>query len=372
MTDALQLLSTARDDGTLALSLARVPITAPADDGILVEMHAAPINPSDLGLLVGVADVRSARRSGTGDDAVTVLDVPEPLRRAMAGRIGEPMPVGNEGAGVVVQAGASPAAQALLGKTVALVGGATYATHRAARASEVLLLPEGTSAEEGAAWFVNPMTALAMLETMRREGHGAIVHTAAASSLGQMLIKLCRADGVPLVNVVRRPEQVAMLRALGAEHALSSEDPSFFANLVAAAKETGATLAFDAVGGGPLAGQILAAMEAALSTGARYSRYGSSTHKQVYVYGALDMRPTEIPRSVGFAWGVSSFLLTYFLQKAGPEVVGRMRARVAAELKTTFATRYSDVISLRDVLDPAIMARYAAKATGAKFLVDPR
>jgi NADPH2:quinone reductase len=296
---------------------------------------------------------------------------PEAMR-AMAARVGQPMPVGNEGAGVVIAAGSSPAAQALLGKTVSMVGGAMYAQYRCVHLAQCLPLPEGTTPEDGASWFVNPMTALAMVETMRAEGHTALVHTAAASNLGQMLQKICLEDGVGLVNIVRKPEQAAILRELGAKHVCDSSTPSFLDDLVAAIDATGATIAFDAIGGGKLASQILTAMEIAASRKAgAYSRYGSSVHKQVYIYGTLDRSPTVLNRTFGFAWGVSGFLLTPFLQKAGAETRERMRSRVAAELKTTFASKYARRISLREALSPEVIALYGKQSTGEKYLITP-
>jgi NADPH:quinone reductase-like Zn-dependent oxidoreductase len=368
MTTSLELRSLLKSSGVLELSLLPVPIREPGPDEVLVEVRATPINPSDLGLLLGPADPRSAQR--TGD--VATLTVPEGMMRAVTPRIDQSMPVGNEGAGVVVQAGSSPATQALMGKTVAMLGGAMYSQHRTMRAADVVPLPEGTSAAEGASAFVNPLTALAMVETMRREGHTALVHTAAASNLGQMLVKLCLAENIALVNVVRSTQQAELLTGLGAKYVVNSSAPGFTRDLIAALTETGATLAFDAIGGGRLAGQILAAMEvSAVSKMTSYSRYGSPTHKQIYLYGMLDTGPTELPRSVGLAWSVSGFLLTTFLQKLPPADVARLRAKVVSELKTTFASHYSEVISLSDVLSPEVMARYAKRATGEKFLIDP-
>jgi NADPH2:quinone reductase len=290
----------------------------------------------------------------------------------MAGRLDQSMPVGNEGAGTVVEAGASPAAQALLGRTVAAVGGAMYSQYRTLKADQCLVLPPGTTAAEGASCFVNPLTALGMVETMRLEGHTALVHTAAASNLGQMLNRICIADGVPLVNIVRKAEQVQLLRSMGARHVCDSSSPTFMADLTQALVETGATLAFDAIGGGRLASQILTCMEAALSRSAKeYSRYGSSTHKQVYLYGNLDTSPTEIVRNVGMAWGVGGWLLFPFLNRIGPAAAQRLRERVAAEIGTTFASRYAASISLAEALTPAAIARYGRRATGEKFLIEP-
>jgi len=282
------------------------------------------------------------------------------------------MPVGNEGAGVVIKTGSSDAAKALMGRTVAMIGGAMYAQYRTLRVNECLPLPAGTTAAEGASCFVNPLTALGMTETMRREGHKALVHTAAASNLGQMLNKICIKDGIGLVNIVRNKEQADILKKIGAKHVVDSTAPSFMEDLTGALVETGATIAFDAIGGGKLAGQILTCMEIAINKTAKaYSRYGSSVHKQVYIYGGLDLRPTEFNRNFGMAWGVGGWLLFPFLMKVGPETGQRLRERVVAELKTTFASHYTKVVSLQETLDPANIAVYAKRSTGEKFLINP-
>src|SRR5688572_21845699 len=333
---SLQLRSLVRSNGELQLSLVDVPIPEPAPDEVLVRIEAAPINPSDLGLLFGVADMNAAKFSGTGAKPVVTASIPEKLVKAMAGRMDQSMPVGNEGAGVVVKAGASPAAQALMGKSVAIVGGATYSQYRCVKAAQCMVLPAGTTPAEGASAFVNPLTALGMVETMQREGHKALVHTAAASNLGQMLNKICIQDKIALVNIVRKQEQEDILRAIGAKHVCNATSPAFMQELTDALVATGATIAFDAIGGGRLAGQILTCMEAAVNkTAKEYSRYGSNTHKQVYIYGRLDMNPTELSGNFGMAWGVGGWLLTPFLQKIGPAAAQKLRERVAAGLKTT-------------------------------------
>ena len=370
---SLQLRSLLKSSGELEVSLADVPLPQPAEDEVLVRVEATPINPSDLGLLLGPADVSAAKRTGSADRPVVTAPVAPQFLKAMAGRLDQSLPVGNEGAGVVIAAGASPAAQALMGKTVALIGGAMYAQHRVAKAAEVLVLPPDATPADGASCFVNPLTALGMVETMRRDGHTALVHTAAASNLGQMLNRICQADGVELVNIVRSDEQAQILRGLGAKHIVDSTSPAFMDELTDALEATGATLAFDATGGGKLAGQLLAAIEAALNrraTGA-YSRYGSPVHKQVYIYGGLDTRPTEFNRAFGMAWGIGGWLLTWFLLKIGPEAAEELRQRVARELKTTFASHYTQEISLTEALDPKVMAAYNRKATGEKFLINP-
>ena len=371
-TTGLQLHSTMRSSGELELSLVPIAVDAPGEDEVVVRIEAAPINPSDLALLIGPADAASACETGTAEAPVTVLDVPAAVLKAMASRLDEAMPVGNEGAGVVVAAGASPAAQALLGKTVAVIGGAMFSQYRTLNTASCMLLPDDASAADGASSFVNPLTALSMVETMRMEGHTALVHTAAASNLGQMLNRVCLADGVELVNIVRSPAQAEILRKIGAKHIVDSSADSFMDDLTDALAETGATLAFDAIGGGKLAGQILVAMETAINRSAgSYSRYGSSVHKQVYIYGMLDNRPTELGRAMGMAWGVGGWLLTPFLGKIGREGSARLRQRVAAELKTTFASHYVREISLAETLKPEIIAAYNRRATGEKYLINP-
>ncbi|MDA9437462.1 zinc-binding dehydrogenase [Bradyrhizobium sp. CCBAU 51627] len=368
----LQLRSLIKTSGELEISLVDVPTPEPADDEVVVRIEAAPINPSDLGLLVGAADMSTAKAFGTKDAPVITAKVPDSAMRAMGARIDQSLPVGNEGAGVVIKTGSSDAAQALMGKTVAMIGGAMYAQYRTLKARDCQPLPEGITAAEGASWFVNPLTALGMTETMRREGHKALVHTAAASNLGQMLNKICIKDGIPLVNIVRSKEQAEILKKIGAKYVVDSSVPSFLDDLTNALIETGATIAFDAIGGGKLAGDILNCMEIAINkTAKEYSRYGSSVHKQVYVYGALDIRPIELPRGFGMAWGVGGWLLTPFLQKIGPADIGRLRQRVVSELKTTFASHYTKVVSLQEALDPANIAVYAKRATGEKFLINP-
>lgn len=368
----LQLRSLIKTSGELEISLVDVPTPEPADDEVVVRIEAAPINPSDLGLLVGAADMSTAKASGTKEAPVITAKVPDGAMRAMGARLDQSLPVGNEGAGVVIKTGSSDAAKALMGKTVAMIGGAMYAQYRTLKARDCQPLPEGTTVAEGASWFVNPLTALGMTETMRREGHKALVHTAAASNLGQMLNKICIKDGIGLVNIVRSKEQAEILKKIGAKYVVDSSVPDFLDDLTAALVETGATIAFDAIGGGKLAGDILNCMEIAINkTAKEYSRYGSSVHKQVYVYGALDIRPIELPRGFGMAWGVGGWLLTPFLQKIGPADIGRLRQRVVSELKTTFASHYTKVVSLQEALDPANIAVYAKRATGEKFLINP-
>ena len=369
---ALQLRSLIRPGGELELSLAEVPIPAPGPDEILVRIEAAPLNPSDLGLLFGAADMSAARASGSKSRPVITAPVPEVALKSMAGRLGQSMPVGNEGAGVVVEAGAAPEAQALIGRTVAMIGGAMYSQYRCVPVADCLPLPTGTSPKQGASSFINPLTALGMVATMRREGHQALVHTAAASNLGQMLNRLCQAEQIGLVNIVRQPQQAQLLRGQGAMHVCDSSSPGFLAELTEALVATGATLAFDATGGGKLAGQILACMEAALNRSATtYSRYGSPTHKQVYLYGSLDPRPTEFNRSFGMAWGMGGWLVFTHLQHLDAGTVQSFKQRVASEITTTFASSYTQEISLAEVLSLEHIASYGKRATGEKYLVNP-
>jgi NADPH:quinone reductase len=368
---ALQLRSLVTDTGTVSLSLELVDVPVPGLDQVVVRVEAAPINPSDLGLLFAGADLARATAGGTAERPVVTAPLPPAAARAATPRVGESLPAGNEGAGTVVRAGSSDAAQRLLGKTVAVAGGGMYAQYRLANAAVCLVLPDGVSAATGASAFVNPMTVLGMVETMRAEGHAGIVHTAAASNLGQMLNRVCIEDGIPLVSIVRSAEQVRLLTGQGAEHVLDSTAGTFMADLTAAVKETSATIAFDAIGGGQLASRILTCMEAALSWNQPFSRYGSATHKQVYIYGGLDRSPTELTRSYGMAWGVGGWLLTPFLAKAGPAKFAAMRERVAAGITTTFTTSYAGQLSLQAALQPDAVAAYGRMATGSKYLITP-
>ena len=369
---ALHLLSLVKDGGQLEVYLARASVPDPREDQVVVQVLATPINPSDLGLLLGAADATTVRASQRDGLPVMTADISTAGMRGMAGRVGEAMQVGNEGAGVVVRAGSSPEAQALLGKTVAMLGGAMYAQYRCLHTSQCMVLPDGTDPKDAASCFVNPLTSLSMTETMRREGHTALVHTAASSNLGQMLVKICAKDGISLVNIVRSDAQAELLRGIGAKYVCNSTAPTFMDDLTAALVETGATIGFDAIGGGKLAGQILTCMEAAAVKRMKtYSRYGSDSFKQVYIYGGLDMAPTTLNRSFGFSWSLSGWLLTPFLQKIGRDETQRLRNRVVAELTTTFASHYSHEISLAEMLQPAIIAGYNKRATGEKYLVRP-
>ncbi len=368
----LTMLTLVKPEGELEISLVRKPMPVPRDHEVLVRVSATPINPSDLGLLVGGADMTTARASTRDGLPVISAQVPPPGMRAMAGRVGEALPIGNEGCGVVVAAGASPEAKALIGKTVAMIGGEIYAEYRALPAAMCMVLPDGIDPRDGASCFVNPLTSLAFTEVMKNEGHSAIVHTAAASNLGQMLVKICAKDGIPLVNIVRSDAQAELLRGIGATHIVNSGGEDFLADLTTALTETGATIGFDAIGGGKLSGQILGCMEAAAAKRATsYSRYGTDVFKQVYIYGALDVGPTILNRNFGLTWALSGFLLTPFLQKAGAETNARMRKRVSEELTTTFKSNYSHEISLTEALNLDTLMAYNAKRTGEKYLIRP-
>ena len=366
----LQLRSCVTSGGELRLTLVQVDTPAPGAGEVVVRVEAAPINPSDLGLLTGPADLSTLVAGADDGLPSATATIPEQRMAGMKARLDQAMPVGNEGAGTVVAAGEG--AEHLLGKTVALIAGAMYAQYRTVRAADAFVLPDDATAAEGASVFVNPLTALGMVETMRLEGHSALIHTAAASNLGQMLNRICLADGIGLVNIVRNEAQATLLRDAGAVHVCDSSTPDFAETLADAVAATGATIAFDAIGGGDLVNRILTAIEAAANRKAGgYSRYGSSVHKQAYIYGSLDVRPTVIDRNFGLAWGIGGWLLTPFLARIGAHRTAELRARVNAELKTVFASGYTRVISLREALDPAVIAAYARRATGEKFLIDP-
>ena len=368
-----QLRSTVTEDAKLELSIATVDRPEPREDEVLIRVEASPINPSDLGAFFGPADMSTAKSTGTPENPMVTADVPEALMPMAAPRLGRAIPMGNEGAGVVVEAGASDGAQALMGKTVAVIGGAMYAEYRATNADQCLVMPEGVTPAEGASCFVNPLTVLGMVGTMRMEGHTALVHTAAASNLGQMLVKVCVNEGVPLVNIVRRQEHPDLLKSLGATHVCDSSLDSFMPDLIEAVADTGATLGFDATGGGRLAGQLLAAMEVAQSrSGSGMGPYGSTTHIQVYIYGGLDRSPTKLNRAFGMAWGLGGWLLPTFLEKVGPEAARKLREKVAAEITTTFASGYAREVSLSDALALDSIATFGKQATGEKYLICPQ
>jgi NADPH2:quinone reductase len=369
-----EIRSKATSDGNIELSIVKVEKPVPGDDEVLIEVQASPINPSDLGLLLSfAADVQNINVTGSGDDTVATMPVHPALMGSLKPRLDESMPVGNEGAGVIIDAGIN--AKDLIGKTVGLAGGAMYSQYRCVPAASCLVMDEGTTPKQAASSFVNPLTALAFVETMKMENHTALVHTAAASNLGQMLIKICKDDGIQLVNIVRKQEQVDLLKSIGAEYVCNTSDESFMDDLVTALVETGATLGFDATGGGnngELPGQILAAMEIAANKNAtEYSRYGSDTYKQVYIYGGLDQSPTVLKRAFGLSWGLGGWLLTPMIGKIGMERFQEMRMRVAREISTTFASSYAKEISFEEMLQPETIREYAKQATGKKYLVNP-
>ena len=366
-----QIRSEVTKEGKLLIYVKSTAIPEPKEDEVLIRIEASPINPSDLGLLIGPADVSSMSVSGEGENAVVTMDIPEGLLRMLETRLDQSLPVGNEGGGVVVKAG-SKDLEDLVGKTVGVAGGSMYSQYRCVNAASCFVMHEGVTSAESASCFVNPLTALGMVETMRLENHSALVHTAAASNLGQMLIKICLDEDVPLVNIVRKEEHVEKLNSLGAKFVCNSSKETFMQDLVSALVETGATIGFDATGGGKLSGQILTAMEvAANQTATEYNRYGSNTFKQVYIYGGLDRSPTTLNRAFGFSWGLGGWLLTPFIGRVGPERFEELKQKVADEIKTTFASHYTKEISLEEVLQPENINVYSKQATGEKYLVNP-
>ena len=376
MTDlkSKEIRSEITSEGKLNLSIVTSDVPTPSDDEVLIKVEASPINPSDLGLLISfAADLDSISSQGSGDNTVTSMGIHPGLMQSMKPRIDKSMKVGNEGGGVIVDAGKN--AKDLIGKTVGVAGGAMYSQYRCLPAMSCLVMNEGTTSAEAASSFVNPLTALGFTETMKLENHSALVHTAAASNLGQMLVKICLADDIPLVNIVRKEEHVELLKNLGAKYICNTSDENFIKNLIDCLVETGATLGFDATGGGnegKLAGQILSAMEVAANKNAtEYSRYGSDTYKQVYIYGGLDPTPTVLNRSFGLSWGLGGWLLTPFIGRVGTEKFQEMRDRVAREITTTFASSYTKEVSLEEMLEPDAIKTYAKQATGTKYLVTP-
>ncbi|MEM7361318.1 MAG: zinc-binding dehydrogenase [Pseudomonadota bacterium] len=370
MTTGRQLLTNITSEGQLEFSMVEVDVPSPGKGEVLVQIQASPINPSDMWPMFGPADLSAATLEYSDDRKVMTAPVHKSMLPIVRSRLDQALPIGNEGAGTVVEAGEG--AEALLGKTVALLSGACYAEYCCVPAMSCLPLHEGTTALQAASSFVNPLTALSMVETMKMEGHKALIHTAAASNLGQMLNKICIADGVDLINIVRKQEQVDVLEEIGAKYIVNSSSDTFRADLTAAIDATGATIAFDATGGGTLVSDILHAMEMVLSKDATgFNTYGSPTLKQVYIYGGLDVSPTVLNRSYGLCWSVSAYLLTHFLQRVGMEKAGELRQRVADELTTTFASNYTAVLSLKEAMTPEVINSYVAKKTGEKYLIDP-
>ena len=370
----MQIQSEARDDKVIEVKIASTDIPVLRESDVLVRIEAAPINPSDLGLLFGPADMDKAQYLEGTEFSSIEAPIPSDLMPGVEGRINQNLSVGNEGAGIVVATGESEAAQGLLGKVVGFAGGGTYSEFKAVRAEHCIVMPEGTSPAQSASCFVNPMTVLGFVGTMRREGHSAMVHTAAASNLGQMLQKVALEENFPLVNIVRSQEQENILRGLGATFVCNSNTDSFHADLTDALIETGATLGFDATGGGSLASEILTCMEqAALASmkDSAFSRYGSTVHKQMYIYGGLERSSTVLNRSFGMAWGVGGWLLTPYLQIAGSEEVQQMRERVASSITTTFASSYANEVSLQGALSQEAVNEYRKQATGLKYLINP-
>jgi NADPH:quinone reductase-like Zn-dependent oxidoreductase len=365
----LALRSTITSGGRLSISVAEVPVEAPGEGEILVRVEAAPINPSDLLNLLGPAELSSMAGAGSGSGRVLTAAVPESRLLAFNARLDQAVPVGNEGAGTVV--GSGPDLKHLLGKKVSALAGGMFCRYRTISAELCIVLPDGTSAAEGAALLVNPLTALAMVETTRREGHHALVHTAAASNLGQMLTRICQIDGIDLVNIVRSQAQVDLLKTMGARYAVNSTGADFRSELADAIGATGASIAFDAVGGGRLAHQILRAMEAVARRGVRGVTHGSAGKKQLYVYGRLDRSALELDWDYGTRWSVGIFVMTNVLQDVGPARAAELRDRIVREMKTTFASRYTATIGLFDLLDPQVLAAIAKMATGQKYLLDP-
>jgi len=372
MTESLNrvFLSEIMFDQTLRLSLGTQAVDALAPGEVLVQVEAAPIHPSDIGGMLASADLATARTSGVGADRVLVANLRAAPTAMMARRIGIPVQIGNEGAGTVVAAADDCAA--MIGKRVAMLGGDMFAQYRRIAAAECLQLPDSLASEDGAALFVNPLTALAMVETARREGHSGIVHTAAASSLGRMLGRICKIEGIPLVNIVRTESQCAELLASGEAHVVNTSSPTFADDLVEALVLTGGSIAFDAIGGGGLGSTILEAMEtAALRTASSLNNYGTDVFKQLYIYGSLDPSPTMLERRYGLSWAIGGFLMTPALNRLGPETTAAMKARVLAEATTTFATNYTARIDLDDLLDPVTLAAIARRSTGEKYLLRP-
>ncbi|MGN6496704.1 MAG: zinc-binding dehydrogenase [Tsuneonella sp.] len=366
-TTGKQLFTTLAPDGTLTVEVAETQFPDPTGNQVLVKMEAAPINPSDLALLFGPSDIDNAQYSA----GKLVAKMPEPFNSAAKGRPGQRMPVGNEGAGTVVAAGDSPQAQALIGQRVACVPGHAFSQYAIADAAMCLPLGD-VSSRDGASAFVNPMTALGFAENAKMDGQKALIHAAAASNLGQMLVKICQEDGLELVNIVRKQEQVDLLKGIGAKHVVNSSADDFMDKLCAAIDATGAYYGFDPIGGGTTVDACFKAMErVAVRKMSDYSRYGSNQQKRMFIYGRLDLGPTILTPSYGFGWTLSGWLLTPFLAQAGMETMVRMRQRVLDNITGTFASSYKREVTLEQMLEKDAACDYRRMQTGEKYLVTP-
>ncbi len=372
MSTSKQMFSTVSSDGQLTVEIKQVDVPEPKEHEVVVKIEVAPINPSDMWPMFSVGDLSKAELTYNDDVKAMTAPIFPGMTQVVRTRLDQACPVGNEASGIVVAAGSSDASQALMGKRVAVLSGSTFSEYTCAAAQMCLPHSETTTAQEACSSFVNPLTALCMVETMRKEGHTALVHTAAASNLGQMLNRICIADGVDLVNIVRKPEQEKILKDLGAKYVVNSASDTYMQDLYVAIKETGATLAFDATGGGSLASDILTAMEAVLTADVTgLNTYGALVHKQVYLYGGLDTSPTKLKRAFGMSWGVGGWLLMRTLSALEPSRVGELKARVASEINTTFASAYTAELSFEQALSPENIEKYNAKKTGEKYLINP-
>jgi NADPH:quinone reductase-like Zn-dependent oxidoreductase len=370
MTTSKQLFTLISNEGQLEISLKTVDVPQPKAHEVIVRIEAAPINPSDMWPMFGPANLAEGVLSE--DKSTFSAPVHKGILPRIKSRLGQVLPIGNEGAGTVIAAGDSEAAQSLMGKTVAILTGGTYAQYCCVPAQACIVHNESTSAINAASSFVNPLTALGMVETMRMEGHTALVHTAAASSLGQMLNKICLAQDVPLVNIVRSQQQADILKEIGATYICDSSSKTFKADLYQAIDETGATLAFDAIGGGEIVSDILTAMEHSGSKDAvGFNTYGSESNKQVYIYGGLDFSPSILNRAYGMTWGIGGWLLMRFLAKLQPQQIVKLQQQVANEITTTFACTFTEELSFEQAMTPAIVLQYNAKKTGGKYLINP-
>lgn len=371
MQSSKQLFTLITSDGQLRMSVNDINLPSPKPHEVIVRIEASPINPSDMWPMFGPANLAEA--TFNKDKMQLSAPIYPGMLARVSPRLDQTLPIGNEGAGTVVTAGDSPEAQALMGKTVGILSGATYAEYACVPIQACIVHHQETSAKQAASSFVNPLTALGMVETMRMEGHSALVHTAAASSLGQMLNRICLEQDIPLVNIVRNQTQGDILKKIGAKIICDSSDKDFKQHLLQAIDETGATLAFDAIGGGELVSDILTAMERVGSKGAKgFNTYGSAANKQVYIYGGLDFSPTILNRAYGMTWGIGGWLLMRFLAKLSTERVAQLHKQVADEIHTTFASSFSEELSFEQALTPSIIEKYNAKKTGAKYLINPQ
>eukprot|EP00924_Labyrinthula_sp_SR-Ha-C_P012840 augustus_masked-scaffold_12-processed-gene-0.7-mRNA-1 protein AED:1.00 eAED:1.00 QI:0/-1/0/0/-1/1/1/0/379 len=334
-------------DGKVISTVSVKDIDEPAasslkEDEVLVKILAQPVNPTDIIVFNppgGSMQYKQGNKSVTQEMIPQVTAMYKPL-------VGKTSTFGSEACGRVIATGSN--AKDLDGKIVSLLGGPETIFGQKVVAHKLFCFVhnDGVDIRQAAASLVNPLTAVSLVEQAKADGHSAMVHTAAASNLGKMLVKYCKLENFPLVCVVRKDSQVKELQELGAEYALNSTSPGFHKELFEALMKTRATCCFDAVGGGTLGGEILNEMEKAIIANmnekerAAASKYGSPVKKTLYIYGGLDPSEIRTPRTIGLSFSVEGFLFATWFLRLNPEQRLVEFKKVADNLTTIFKSEF--------------------------------